>query len=273
MKVFAIALDRSKERKKYIQQHLLDLKLDSVLIDAVDGSTLSQIDIESCCDMEQVNKLRWWLTDGAIGCALSHYNAYKEIIRTDQKAGLIIEDDVVLPPNIHEVLDDIEKHIGENEVILLYYTSFKPCKLSNIGASELRTGKLVYPINIEQAITATAYVIGRIAAQRMVDNIKPIKVTADSWYHYYGLGCFDSFRVHYPAITKTKNFKSSIDYLEKGSIKAHISNYVNKYKIPVIYQVLKFLRARRLNVMLGHFNLTNEPSPIYQKRIIFSDKL
>lgn len=268
MKTFVINLKRSKERTEYIQQHITELKLDYKIIDAIDGSLLSQKDIKACCDMGQVNKLRWWLTDGAIGCALSHYKAYEEFLKSKEKAGFIIEDDVVLPHNIIELLSETELEIEENEIILLYYTSFKPCQLSSVGMKKLLNGSLVYPMDISQAITATAYIIGRKAAQNMIESIKPISVTADCWHYYYKKECFNSFRVHYPSYIRTKNFKSSLDYLKKNSFRAKLSSLIDKYKIPFFYQIVKYLRAKRLDSMLGHFSLTNEISPIYERKLL-----
>src|SRR4051812_30276433 len=111
MKTYAIALKRSKERHQYINRHLKSLGLDYKSIDAVDGSKLTQSDLESMCNMEEVNKLRWWLTNGAIGCQLSHYACYEAIVKSKDKCGFIVEDDAVLSPEIKSILADIEKDV------------------------------------------------------------------------------------------------------------------------------------------------------------------
>jgi len=262
MKTYAIALKRSKERYQYIGRHLRELGLDYKLIDAVDGSKLTMDEMKASCNMEEVNKLRWWLTNGAIGCALSHYACYEAIAKSKDKCGFVVEDDAVLPPGIGKLLAEIENDIDENEVILLYYTSFGECKLSSVGKKDISLGSLVFPIDIKQTIAATAYVIGRKAAQGMIATIKPITVCADSWDYYYGKGAFKSFRVLYPSVVKIANFKSSIDYLPSTSLIGRTAKFINDYKVPIAFQILFYLRKKRLSRMLNHFYLTNEQSPI-----------
>jgi glycosyl transferase family 25 len=262
MKTYAIALRRSKERYNYIQNHLKQTGLDYRIIDAIDGSKFTTQDLEANCDMNEVNKLRWWLTNGAIGCALSHYACYEAIVKSKDKAGFVVEDDAVLPSYIGSILNDIEKNIDENEVVLLYYTSFGECKLSNIGRVDLDYGSLVFPLDIKQTVTATAYVIGRNAAAGMLEAAKPISVCADSWHHFYNMGAFSSFRVLYPSVVKVTNFKSSLDYIRANSITGRVTQLINEYKLPIAYQILHYLRKQRLNRMLNNSSFTNESSPI-----------
>lgn len=265
MKTYIISLKRVKERYKYIQNHVKNIGIDYKLIEAIDGALLNQKDIEDNCDIEQVEKLRYWLTDGAIGCALSHLKAYEEFIKSNDEYAFIIEDDVVLPNNIMDIIKEIKEVMISDEVVLLYYTSFKPTSFSSINRNILSEGSLYYPMRIDKTITAAAYLIGRKAAQKMTETVKPIRVAADSWHHFYEEGCFSSFKVHYPSLISTKNFKSSIDYLKRNSMKYRISNLINKYKIPFIYQLVAYRRKKFLNSMLGHFSLTDDISPILEK--------
>lgn len=262
IKTFMISLERATQRRNYIKQHLEGLKVDFQIIEAVDGNQLTPQDIEKYCDVEAVNKSRYWLNNGAIGCALSHLKAYQEFLKTTANFAFIIEDDAVLPKNIKTILKEITEHIDLNEVVLLYYTSFKPAKFSNINKLDLTESCLCYPMDIKQPITITAYIIGRQAATNMANEIIPIKVAADSWSYYFDKGCFDSFRVQFPMSVKTKNFKSSIDYFEKDSLKSKVLSFVDKYKVFVFYQILALRRKWHLNKMLGHFELTNKISPI-----------
>lgn len=267
MKTYVITLERNSERNKHIKRHIIERNLDHKIIPAVDGALLTDKDLQKSCNMEKVNKLRWWLTNGAIGCALSHLKAYEEFLSSHEKAAFIIEDDAVLPKNINELLAELEGSIQTDEIVLLYYTSFKPAKLTSYRSEELKNGGgLYYPMDIGQPITATAYVIGRGAALKLSETIKPIEVTADCWHHFYSRGAIQSLRVHYPSLVTTKNFKSSIDYLKNDSHLQTILSYINKYKIPFLYQFLNSRRKRRLNKMLNQFSFCDEVSPyIIQK--------
>lgn len=261
MKTFIISLERAKERRSYIIQHISQFNLDYQLIDAIDGDTLTQQDIEINCDIQKVNQLRWWLSNSAIGCALSHYNAYKEYLKTGDKAGFIVEDDVMLPLGINKILDDVEAAINENEIILLHYSSAQPIEISIQARHELSSGTLMYPLNFFGS--AAAYVIGWKAAQSLIKDIRPISVTSDCWHHYYKMGSFQSFRVLYPPMVGITPFKSSINYFNNRFITNFISTVINKYKIPIIYQYLKYKRKRKSKFLSSNFSLTDKVSPIY----------
>jgi glycosyl transferase family 25 len=265
MKTYVITLERSIERYRYIKKHVIERLLDYEIIPAVDGSKLKEDDLIKLTDYEKVKRLRWWLTDGAIGCALSHLNAYQAFLNTNDNAAFIIEDDVNLPADINNLLFEIEKVVRPDEIILLYYTSFKPTKFSTVGSVKLSKGGLYYPMDIGEPISAAAYTIGKEAALNLKNKILPIRVTADNWSYFYEISAFSTLRVHFPAQINTKNFKSSIDYLPKNSFKSKISNFVNRYKIFPLFQIFNYLRKKRLNKMLYHFSLCDEISPTYKK--------
>ncbi|MBL0742440.1 glycosyltransferase family 25 protein [Chryseolinea lacunae] len=266
MHTFAISLARSTERRTYIEKHLASRKLAFDVIDAVDGKLLTASDLEKYCDMAEVTRLRWWLTDGAIGCALSHFHVYEKIIAQNLPYAFVVEDDAVLPHNIAGLLSDIATRIKPDEVILLYYVSFKACSLSTVNKDTVQGGELLYPMDMEQPITATAYVIGHEAAKGMVRNIVPIRVTADSWNHYFIQGAFSSFRCMYPMPVQTMHFKSSIDYMDKNSWKAKFAEWVDRHKVPPFFQLLRLLRKKRSDGMLNNVALVNLPSPVFEKK-------
>lgn len=267
MKPYVISLARSKERSKYIEQHMEELSIDYNLVEAVDGSLLSNEDIIKECDIDQVNKLRWWLTNGAIGCALSHKSAYKKFLSTNESSAFIIEDDVVLPNNIIEIVDQVSKKIKSNEVILLYYTSFESGQLSKVKSVQLNNSKygLFFPMDVKHTMTAAAYCIGREAAINILNLNTPIVVTADCWHYFFSNNGFESLRVLYPSPISTKNFKSSIDYHKKNSLTGWFSYLIDRYKIPILFQYVRIKRGERLKSMLNRFSFTETESPISHK--------
>lgn len=266
MKTYIISLERAKERNKYIKKHIIDRQLDHKIINATDGNLLTEKDIETNCNIKQVEKYPLWLSKGAIACAMSHLQAYEEFLKTDDKAAFIIEDDVFLPKDIKKILLEVEEEVKNNEVILLYYTTFSPEKISTIARKKLSSGGLFYPLGFESS-TAAAYVIGRGAAQNLKENSKPIAVTADCWSSFYERNYINSLRLHYPSAITTKNFKSSIDYLKPNSVKGKIALFIDTYKIPILYQFMQFRRKKSLDLMLNNVSITDEPSPIYTKLI------
>jgi len=265
MKTYIISLARSQERRQYITKHVQSLALDFSLVDAIDGSAFSNKDLPTFCEMSIVNANRHWLSNGAIACSLSHLKAYNFFLASQDKCCFIIEDDVILPNSINERLIELELNIHDDEVILLYYTSFHKCYFSKINSINLQYGQLVYPMDISHPITAAAYIIGRKAAEKLVNTILPIKAAADSWSYFYEKKCFSSFRVLYPPTIRVKNFKSTIDYLDKDSWLGKLSNHVQEKKIPMIFQLAKMIRKIRVWIMSSRFYLIDKISPINEE--------
>ena len=278
MKTYYIVLERSKERTDHIQNHVNELKLDSVKVSAIDGKYLTQKDTLRECDIEHFLR-RWrWPVEGAIsavGCALSHNQAYEKFLETPETSAFIIEDDAVLPTNIKSILNDIAKEIKSDEVILLYYNSLQPVDISKFDSTKLRNVNLglYFPVDIEQVATTAAYCIGREAAKGVLDSNTTIKVRADEWSWFYLKGAFDSLRLLYPSPVTTKKFKSTIGYSEeKEQLRSRIANFVVKYKLPFVSQYIENRRNLykrrfdRLNSTRNLFTLVDRKSPLSTKQ-------
>jgi|LSQX01.1.fsa_nt_gb glycosyl transferase family 25 len=260
MKTFAITLERAKERKKYIQKHLSDLDLDYEIVYGVDGRKLTDQDIEKYADKEAIKRSPHWLNPGAIGCALSHLSIYKKIIDQNLDYAFIVEDDIVLPENIKEIIEFTKLHLKDGEPVLLYYASFKPCSFSThqaILSPEKKYG-LYYPMNYSQPITTGAYFLNRKTAKALAGGILPVRVAADAWGYFIKQNIISSLRCVYPLATEIKNFKSSIDYIDHKSLKGRLLDFVNNYKVPVLHQLLSWLRKRKAITGNSEFSLINE---------------
>jgi glycosyl transferase family 25 len=262
MKTFVINLERSKERRAYIERHLQTLGLDFEIIPGVDGRLLSEEDLARLCNLEAIKRSPHWLNKGAIGCALSHMKVYERMVEEKLDFAFIIEDDLVLPKTIITDLKEIEKEIKQKEIIQLFFASFTPCPLSRAGMINLTYGSLVYPVKAIQPISAAAYCISKKAAEGMIKHILPIRVAADAWNHYYKLGAFDSLRCFYPLRLEVKHFKSVIDYIDPNSKKGVFSEWLDKAKIPGVHQLLKWVRKQTIKKKTNQFFLTDEVSQL-----------
>lgn len=264
MKTYAISLERAKQRFIYIRNHLNFRQMDYTLIEAIDGMKFTRKDIEKYSNIERVDAMPNWLTNGAIACALSHQEAYKQLLKSEDHCAFIVEDDVVLPDNIKDLLDSLSKEIKSSEIILLYYVSFKPAKLSVVDVVSVFKSTLHYPVDIQQPIAATAYVIGRDAAKGLIIANTPIQVAADCWHFFHSNQAFNSLRVVYPRPVKIKYFKSTLDYINKKSLRGKLSYIVDHYRIPLLYNYLWHKRKLRINKM-HQFSLSDQTSNIQPK--------
>lgn len=216
------------------------------------------------------NHSGYYAPNGTIGCSISHYLVLKKIIEQNLEYAFIIEDDALLPNNINEILSELSQVIKNNEVISLFYTSHQVVKLSLTGIETLRSGELLFPLNIKDVAAATAYVVHKEAAKGIVKVNTPIKTNPDSWYDFYKYGGIVSFRCLYPPPVKLEYFKSSIDYIASESMIGKITAVIDKYKIPALYQLLTY-RRKQLIKRLSKFELVHDASPIYERLISRED--
>lgn len=260
MKALVITLKSSTERYNYIVNHLSSIGLDFEIIEAINGYKLTEKEKEELCDMEAVNKYKSWLSDGIIGCSLSHRKALLRMIELNLPYVLILEDDVVLPNNLFEVLAHLEKLIHPDEVITLFSGAHRKTGLSKTSAKSTPFGGLYYPMNINETLSTAAYIIGADAAKKLANAVLPVRASPDSWGMYYSLNTFSSFRVLYPFIIGNKAFKSTVAYIRPTSFLGRITFFINKYKIPGLYHILQARREKIIDDTTANFYLCDEKS-------------
>ena len=116
MKVFAISLPRSHKRHAYIKSHLGRRTKFAWETVGIDGAELRKQSISWPHNAA--------LSTGEVGCALSHAEAYRRIVVEGLEAGLVVEDDVVLPKNFDELVSNLLPLLRPGEVISLYSPSW-----------------------------------------------------------------------------------------------------------------------------------------------------
>ncbi|MEY0674362.1 glycosyltransferase family 25 protein [Providencia rettgeri] len=182
MKTFVINLVERPDRKKFMQDQLNNSNLNYQFIEAVDGRTLSNDEINSIT----LNFHDSYLTRGEVGCALSHLKAYKKIVDENIDMALILEDDAVLPSNLSSIAHEIESIDKKNNPnIYLLSDVFSYIKNSPLT-------KNIYRIN--DATKAHGYIINKLAAKRLLDKLYPIRYEADMWtvfnfFNYANIYC------------------------------------------------------------------------------------
>jgi GR25 family glycosyltransferase involved in LPS biosynthesis len=161
-----ISIDRAKERKKRIYQQGIKARL---LENSVDGLLLdnpkSYLSPRAFYDFDKKkNDHRTITSIGAIGCYMSHENAWNEVINNN-KPELIIEDDItVIDPNYINIVNEwISSDHKKPRIKWLSYGYLN--KEDNLFWG---TG---------------AYIINPLAAKILLDNSRPIEIQVDSYMH------------------------------------------------------------------------------------------
>ncbi|TQV76515.1 glycosyltransferase family 25 protein [Aliikangiella marina] len=107
-KVFLINLESSKQRLLNSQQLLKAANVDFERLDAVNGSLLSQSQIDKIYQFNQGAQYYKTLSKGEIGCYLSHRKAWQKIVTEQLDFAVILEDDFASCGQLGEVIRALE---------------------------------------------------------------------------------------------------------------------------------------------------------------------
>lgn len=104
--VFVISLPEAVERRAGIKKQLDALGIAFEFVDAVRGSALTKEQRAQMVgpESEMVKHIDRVLTDGEIGCALSHQRVYDRVIQERFESAFVLEDDALLLPGFLDAL-------------------------------------------------------------------------------------------------------------------------------------------------------------------------
>ncbi|XP_060535220.1 glycosyltransferase 25 family member [Cylas formicarius] len=113
--IFMINLRRRTDRRKRMQYCFDVLGLDVSTVDAVDGRALNESFLESIAFMPEFfdpyHKRPMKL--GEIGCFLSHYHIWQDVVDKKYESVLVLEDDIRFEPffrfNVQNVMDEVNR--------------------------------------------------------------------------------------------------------------------------------------------------------------------
>jgi len=246
MRAYVINLARSVDRRTHITAELQKTGLEYEFITAVDGRELDLAD-PTIVDSALLAKNSF--PAGTAGCALSHLHAYQKIIADDLDQALILEDDVILPTDLGDLVDAVAGQLTGAEVALLNYGRSSRCQVSRYGSVSLPASRmLALPIDIGGLVNAAAYVITREACERMVKSVLPLRANADDWQFFYREGILDRIRCVLPLpVDKSAKFESTIGFYSLGNgLKARLVGTVVHRKIPILQSAILYRRQRIL---------------------------
>uniref|UniRef100_A0A671G9A8 Collagen beta(1-O)galactosyltransferase 2 n=1 Tax=Rhinolophus ferrumequinum TaxID=59479 RepID=A0A671G9A8_RHIFE len=125
--IFMINLKRRKDRRDRMLRTLYEQEIEVKIVEAVDGkalntSQLKALNIEMLPGYRDPYSSRP-LTRGEIGCFLSHYSVWKEVIDRELEKTLVIEDDVrfehEFKKKLMKLMDDIDQAQLDWELIYI----------------------------------------------------------------------------------------------------------------------------------------------------------
>lgn len=209
-KAYVINLRRRVDRKTHINKELEKTKLDYIFWEAVDGQD------EEHLENYEVNIMKDWkdpynskaMTRGEVGCGLSHYSIWKDIVDNSDKTKLniIFEDDIILHDNFDELLDKyIDELNGAVESYDMIYLGRKPIRRQN----EKKVSE--HFVKPNYSYWTNAYILTWEGAKKLVDsNYLQNMIPADEFMSLMiDAFPYDKFKVHYENCEKLNCYSVS----------------------------------------------------------------
>lgn len=178
-----INLAQSVSRKAYMDNLIKEYpNLSVTYVGAVYGKSLSQSQLDNCFDMElSYKRYGKKLNSGEIGCTLSHFKCYQQLLSSPNNFTLILEDDITIIrdiSNLEWVIPLIDNDIPT--VILLSGDYWYYSKRTINNEYEIAT--------VLDAVGTYSYFINKAAAKLITQkNPRPSNV-ADNWSLYKSQG-------------------------------------------------------------------------------------
>ena len=181
---YVINLKRRPDRLQNFKNNFGDFANDIEVIYGFDGKNFFNESKEE----QEMTKKCFNLNRGEIGCALSHFRIYQDII-DNYNYGIIFEDDAIPSENFNEKIDSVLKDMPENCDILFLGGRFEP----NIQLKEPYYVKVTNNImmhNIKlwdmwmHERTTHGYIISKNLARFLLDKFETENMSCamDNWF-------------------------------------------------------------------------------------------
>ncbi|GAB1285537.1 Procollagen galactosyltransferase 2 [Apodemus speciosus] len=167
--IFMINLKRRKDRRDRMLRTLYEQEIEEI-IEAVDGKALNTSQLKAW-NIEMLPGYRdpyssRPLTRGEIGCFLSHFSVWKEVIDRELEKTLVIEDDVrfehQFKRKLMELMDDIDKAQLDWELIYIGR------KRMQVKEPEKAVPNVVNLVEADYSYWTLGYAISLAGAQKLV---------------------------------------------------------------------------------------------------------
>ena len=247
MRVYVINLARSPERRAHMVRELRKAGLDHEFVEGVEGRGLDLSD-SGLVDQAWVGKSPFW--SGVVGCYLSHLNVHKKLLEADTERALVLEDDVILPPDMSALIEAASAHMAGAEAVLLHHHRFghaegdEAYRFLRRGSVPLPGSRiLALPCDVSQLGATGAYLITRDACHRMAKAMLPVRARVDDWAFFCNEGVLDKVRCVVPMPVRIdSSFRTTIDGYGPRTLQTRLRNAV--IRVPLLSQALTTRRQR-----------------------------
>lgn len=165
--IFAINLDRSVERWDRLSQHAFDLGLDIIRVPGVDGKEVAENDRVGLDELQFRRCNGRIVLAGEYGCYQSHLRALQKFLESGASHAIVVEDDIVLVPNLPERTLAAFETRPDMDVLRLFNhrtVGFRQKAVSYFGD---RIGRALHG----PQGSAACYAVSRSGAEKLLDRL------------------------------------------------------------------------------------------------------
>ena len=168
------------------------------LFDAIDGSKLTPTQINNYLSIKAQYTLKnphtydEIRTVGEIGCYLSHYKIWEDIILNNYKNCIIFEDDAFAEENYKTIMDYINTIPNDYDIAYLGWWNRYSYDYNKKNNNWLYTDKLTNNINNKDTINTKSmilglysYILSNNGAKKLITKAIPIDIQVDSFISIY----------------------------------------------------------------------------------------
>lgn len=192
-----VNLKRRDDRKENMKKKLIEADISVYdFIEAVDGEKLeANKNLEKLFRNNDFGSRR-----GVIGCALSHYKLWQQLVEDDDyNYYIILEDDIDLCKNFGQKLDKLRKQMEEKDIVFLGYSMYQKEreKVKELYNNDNKN-PIIQNLNTNLYVGGTfIYSINKIGAKKLLKYIKKNGIKHGIDYvmvkkKQVGLECFET---------------------------------------------------------------------------------
>ena len=247
--IFFVNLTSQPERLEWFTAQCRKLDIEAVRVDAVNGSELSDQELDGYRQRRQMDA---HFGPAEIGCYLSHWRAWEQFLATDADWGFIAEDDLHLAVDSADFFRSTE-WIPHDADVIKAESTFKKCHLGKVGDLSGSVRSLRRLLSLHGG--GGGYFLSRNSAMELCRHARLVAEPVDLLIFHPKLGFFEKNTVYQidPAIgaqdlffsQKIADFQKSGLEVERQTLrkKPSSSKILRELKRPGI-QLLHYISNR-----------------------------
>ncbi len=187
---YVINLRSETGRRDRMKEILAAQGVSPTFFEAVDGRKMARAELDAHVDAPLLAREYGALSNGEIGCALSHLAIYRDIVARNHRAAVILEDDVCVADDFGRLLNSgFEGRFGQ----ALSSRDPEMLQLTKVARGYRFTAKPLAPGRTamrpaSSVWLASGYMINLAGAKSLSEHLHPLWTVADQWSRFQEKG-------------------------------------------------------------------------------------